>query len=532
MSLIKWLLASLGMIQVMLISNSFAQKSSEPLNARIQLNPPELQSQQMAQMTLLLEVSDEFKVFFDNLILAPPKNLDLKISKLRTTQALRTFDKFTKKDREILTGAAQVFATIELPEFDNDQDLKTSFLLTYQACTEKFCLFPKTIEVPATLKIRLEPNPSKIKLPQLKVLGFALPVTDNLILVLLITFFMGLLTSFTPCVFPMIPITMAVLNRESHVQSKWSAFLTANTYVLGVACMFSSLGLLAAASGRLFGSYINHPAVLVIICIVLLAMILSLLGFLEFKAPEKIQKYFASPHAGYGGVFLAGIGAGVIASPCVGPIIVSILTFVATTQDYRLGFLLLFVYALGFGQLFLFLGVSSSFLRRLPKSGAWLNTVKYLIAAFLSLTLFHYASLLFSPWLSNQETFFDEHAVVSNPNWEKFSVEKLSLAAKEKKLVVVDFFADWCAACVQLEKQSFSDPKVIDYSRNFVMLKYDATNPSKELTELQKKYGIVGLPTILFFAADGSLIEELTLTEFEPSEALLKRMEKALKKQP
>jgi thiol:disulfide interchange protein DsbD len=458
--------------------------------------------------------------------------LNFKISKLRSPDTKKKFDFFSKKEREVLIGAAQVLATIELPELQPNQEVKKSVFLTYQACTEKFCLFPKTIELPAGFMIRSDKSLPALKIPQLSVLGYDLPATDNIVLVILITFLMGLLTSFTPCVFPMIPITMAVLSRESHAKSRGGVFLAANIYVLGIACMFSSLGILAAASGKLFGSYINHPAILMVVCVVLMSMILSILGILEFKMPEKIQKIFSSPHAGYGGVFLTGIGAGVIASPCVGPIIVSILTFVATAQDYQLGFVLLFVYALGFGQLFLLLGLSSNLIHRLPKAGPWLKSVKYLLAAFLSVTLLHYASLLASPWLKQKDFFFDEHAIVANPAWEKFSVERLNQAIEQKKPVVVDFFADWCAACVQLEKQTFSDPKIIELSKKFIMLKYDATNPSAELTKLQKQYGIIGLPTLLFFSADGKLLKELTLTEFESPELMFRRMEKSLLQEP
>ncbi len=502
---------------------------AEPVSATLQFEPQVLTAQQIATAKVVLQIADGYKVYLDNLSLTSSPEFPISATKFQSADSKKLFDKFSNKDRDILIKQSVATATVELPDFKSQSDFESEFILTYQACTEKFCLFPKTLKLKTLIKISETPKPSsKLKLPPLNIFGFDIPVSDNILMILLVTFAMGLLTSFTPCVFPMIPITIAVLGRESGSKTRWQSFVASNVYVLGIATSFSSLGVLAASTGKLFGSYMNHPFVLGFVCLVLVLMILSMVGIINFQAPQRLQNYFASPHAGLGGVFVTGVGAGVIASPCVGPVIISILTFVATTQNTLLGFVLLFVYAIGFGQLFLFIGLSSNFASKLPKSGPWMKTVKYVIAAFLALTLLHYASLLKNQIFQKSSEFFDEHQVVDNPAWQKFTQESLTAAQTAGKPIIIDFFADWCGACIQLEKQTFSDKRVIELSKQFTMFKFDATNPSPQLDAFQKQYNILGLPTIVFYSKKGQWVSDMTLTEFVTADNMLERMNKLL----
>jgi thiol:disulfide interchange protein DsbD len=502
---------------------------SEPVSAQLRFEPQTVQPEQIVSAKVQLQIADGYKVYLDNLNLKSNPDFPIKISKFQSEDSKKLYDRFSNKERDILMNQALVTATVELANFKSKSSFSSDFFLTYQACTEKFCLFPKTIKLNVQFDVANDKSSeSKLKLPPMNIFGYDIPVSDNLLMIVLVTFIMGILTSFTPCVFPMIPITIAILGRESGSKTKLQSFIASNVYVLGIATSFSSLGILAASTGKLFGSYMNHPIVLSVVCAVLILMILSMIGVLNFQAPQKLQNYFSSPHAGFGGVFITGIGAGVIASPCVGPVIVSILTYVATTQNTMLGFLLLFVYAIGFGQLFLFIGLSSNFSKKLPKSGRWMTTVKYVIAGFLALTLLHYASLLKNQFFPKESPFFDEHQVVDNPEWQNFTEESLAKAISDGKPVIIDFFADWCGACIQLEKQTFSDKRVIELSKDFVMFRFDATNPSPQLDELQKRYKILGLPTVILYSKKGQWLTEMTLTEFVTADKMLERMNQIL----
>ena len=157
-----------------------------------------------------------------------------------------------------------------------------------------------------------------------------------------------------------------------------------------------------------------------------------------------------------------------------------------------------------------------------------MKTVKYVIAAFLALTLLHYASLLKNQIFQKSSEFFDEHQVVDNPAWQKFTQESLTAAQTAGKPIIIDFFADWCGACIQLEKQTFSDKRVIELSKQFTMFKFDATNPSPQLDAFQKQYNILGLPTIVFYSKKGQWVSDMTLTEFVTADNMLERMNKLL----
>jgi thiol:disulfide interchange protein DsbD len=174
-------------------------------------------------------------------------------------------------------------------------------------------------------------------------------------LAFLFVFAIGLLTSLTPCIYPMIPITIAVLGKEAHARSRWQNILVSICYVLGIGVTFSALGVFAASTGALFGSFMSSAWVLGFVCLVFFAMSLSMFGLFEIQAPQFLRDGILSHlHLhGYLGAFVSGLLAGVVASPCVGPVLVGVLTFVAQTQSLWLGFWLLFTYALGMGVLFL-----------------------------------------------------------------------------------------------------------------------------------------------------------------------------------
>jgi thiol:disulfide interchange protein DsbD len=317
--------------------------------------------------------------------------------------------------------------------------------------------------------------------------------------------------------------------------------------------------------------------VIIGLSLLFVAMSLSMLGLFELTVPHAVSQRLAnSPNSGgKRNAFVIGAIAGIVASPCVGPVLVSILAYVAKTQQLVLGFFLLFVFALGMGQIFIVLGTFSQLVRRLPRSGNWMNGTKYIFSFIMICMSIYYLSPILSPLYFNiivaiafqifalififksgipliralgglillfalvvlSGTLQKEpprfgtvmqnltQSIKEGPQWIPFSPEKLKEAQKSGHSGVIDFFADWCAACKELESYTFSKKSVLQaaQTKNVVWMKYDATIDN-ELTQIyQKMFEVRGLPTILLFDSSG-LRKDLTLTGFESAEKFIERL--------
>lgn len=189
-------------------------------------------------------------------------------------------------------------------------------------------------------------------------------------------FFGGVAASATPCVYPMIPITVAYVGGHSH-GSHSRAFLLSLCYVFGIAITYSALGAIAALTGQLFGRIATHPASLVVLAAVFVLMGLNMLDIYQLPLPERLQALRPSKESpGYGGAIIVGLVAGLAAGPCTAPVLAVILAYVARGQNVFMGMSLLFTFAMGLGLLFLVVGAFSGSLLALPKSGPWMVWVK------------------------------------------------------------------------------------------------------------------------------------------------------------
>src|SRR6266478_9234036 len=217
-------------------------------------------------------------------------------------------------------------------------------------------------------------------------LGLAAGVSVGTFAVL---FLGGVLTSLTPCVYPLIPITVGIFGGGQSQHRSRSVALSA-TYVAGIAATYSALGVFAALSGKAFGAVLSSPAVVVLLAVFLVALAASMFGAFEIALPSALQQKLSGVRAaGFAGAFGMGLVAGIIAAPCTGPVLAGVLTYVAAQRNAVLGFWMLFTYAIGMGLLFFVLGATSL---RLPRSGPWMETVKSvlgiaLVAAAVALVL-------------------------------------------------------------------------------------------------------------------------------------------------
>ncbi len=212
----------------------------------------------------------------------------------------------------------------------------------------------------------------------------------GLLAALLLVFLAGLMSSLTPCVYPLIPITISIFGAKE-ATSRLQGFSLSLVYVLGIVITYTILGVAAASFGTVFGGAMQNPWILISISLLFLVLGASSAGAFDFRLPGNLQTTLSQKGgAGYAGAFVMGLVAGVIAAPCVGPIVAGILLYVAQQQDVVLGGLLLMTFAFGMGMLFLVLGTFSSLLTKIPKSGGWMESVKVVFGAvFIAMALYY-----------------------------------------------------------------------------------------------------------------------------------------------
>lgn len=566
-----------------------AQETPDPLAARPFLSIYEWSPGQGGELKIEMELPPEYHAYEDKFALQIISPEGFKLTTPKISPLVEWYDKYSKRNRTGIKGKAELTTFLEAPSQFTQATSNLKLTLTYQACTPQFCLFPttKNIEVPIKLAGTIE-APAKSKLGIQSESDLLAYLDKSLLAALFFIFIAGILTSFTPCIFPMIPITLAVLGNHAEQRSRVQNFITSLFYVLGISSTYSILGVLAATSGSMFGASLGNPYVLAVICGLFLLMALGMYGLYELQVPAFIRNRLgnAKTSTNFGGAFLSGLLAGVVASPCVGPVLVAILTYVASTQDLLKGFLLLFFYAWGLGLIFIVLGLFSELTKKLPRSGPWMNFSKFILGSLMLSAFFYYLELLlpsrlfdaalgaglitlasiygaFIPTLgvsvlrrlqkglmqallmvgfaSLAIAVFDLRPLIRNSTiqkdslnqiqklqWQVYSEEALLQAAQENKPVIVDFWADWCVACHELEQNTFTDMRIRALANNFVLLKFDATKDSDLLKQLKKNYSIQGLPTLIFFNRQGEWLKDQTLTQFEKPDAFLKRMEKTL----
>ncbi len=514
-------------------------QAAEVITAQARLIPFEVETSQVAQIEIKIDLPKGFKAYEDKFKLEVVDYPSVKLSALKISPTHEVFDKFSKKNKMVVTENAIITSVFEIPVLQTSGEQTFKLKLHYQMCNENFCLFPADVMTDMHFKaINKNLDTDDSQNVSFFKLSFKQVFNKGLGWAFFFVFIFGFLTSFTPCIYPMIPITLAILGREAHARSKWQNFLVSFTYVTGIGITFSGLGVLAASSGLLFGSFMSSPWVLGVVSLVFLAMSLSMFGLYEIEAPQFLRDGVLSRLKlhGYAGALASGMLAGFVASPCVGPVLVGILTFVAQSKNIWLGFWLLFTYSLGMGLIFLILGLSSGLTKKLPKSGPWMSRVKLTFAIIMLLASVYYMKMIYdvvSKTTSTESTMAGQstlHAETKN-NWKKYSAQELTEAVKNHKPVLIDIRADWCAACLELEEKTFSTEDFTKLGEKFVLLKVDATQSTPEVDAIRDQYQLVGLPTLIFISPNGKWLQEMTVSEFIPFEKLEPIMQKALRSQ-
>lgn len=340
----------------------------------------------------------------------------------------------------------------------------------------------------------------------------------------------GLLLSFTPCVLPMIPILSGIIvgDRKAHhfATSRAHSFYLSLAYVLGMALSYTLAGIAAGLSGQLLSNALQSPWALGFMALIFIALAFSMFGFYELRLPHSIENKMINATnklkgGQFLGVFTMGVISALIVSPCVAAPLAGALIYISQTHDIVLGGVALFALSIGMGIPLLLIGASAGHV--LPKAGSWMTTVRNLFGV-LMLAM---AVYIVWPVLPKSLTQPISNQLGQNGNHLPFKRIKttadLESAIKNArgKTVMLDFYADWCISCKEMEKLTFSDPAVKSALIDTVLLQADVTaNDGADIAMLQR-FGLFGPPGIIFFNRSGQEIKPLKVIGYRNSTEFL-----------
>ena len=420
----------------------------------------------------------------------------------------------------------------------------TNILVQFQGCSKQgICYAPIQKRYSLTNK-QINKQIDKQK-PINETTTITQTLKDGNIFLILATFFgFGLLLSLTPCVFPMIPILSSIIvqhsNNQKGTMSASRGFVLSLVYVLSMSVAYTLAGVLAGLFGANIQAMLQNQYVIIGFVAIFVILAFSMFGYYEIALPSSWQTKISktsdakSKNGGFLSIAIMGFLSALIVGPCVAPPLAGALVYIGQTGDALLGGLALFVLSLGMGVPLLLIGIGAG--KYMPKPGGWMNSVSkffgvimlgvaiwmlsrivpFAVTIWLTVALFMGTAF----YLIRQKTKLSSLGAValmigsmvfmtqalkynSNTNlhykYIKTYAQLDQLVKNSNKPIMVDFWASWCVSCAELEKITFSNPKVQEKLKQYILVKVDVTNNTPEDKELMKRFNIFGPPVILFF---------------------------------
>ncbi len=385
-------------------------------------------------------------------------------------------------------------------------------------------------------------------------------------------FLFGLALNLTPCVYPVIPLTVGYFGGQSD-RKRGAAFAMALFYVIGIAVIFAVLGLISGLAGKQWGFLFQNPWFVIVITTIILAMAASMFGAFEITVPSSLMTSLGKTREGTVGALIMGLTVGVVIAPCAAGIIIGLVGLVAKLGIVAKGTLLFFVMGLGLGLPYLFLATFSGLLNKLPRSGMWMVWVRKLFGILL-IGVALYFFLPQAKHIADQQSFFfgllaifgglllgflDHapgytrgfkigrgifgvlmlvlgifwvnqaiHAKTSALNWVYYQNQALTDFTASNQPVFIDFYADWCAPCKEMDRTTFQDERVIELSQQVKLVKVDCTAPNEAVKNFMQQFEVTGMPTLVFIDKNGKERRELREIGYIDADKLLAKLKRLL----
>ncbi|MBI4196377.1 MAG: thioredoxin family protein [Deltaproteobacteria bacterium] len=510
-------LLSLAFLLMALPSFSF----QDPFQWEYKMAPQELTPGGTVAVSINFLIPEGYYLYRDKTGLTLLEGEGASLSHVTYSPSHKKTDPFFGKEMDVFEDVATIHADLQRSEKIPSENGKILLLLTYQGCSQSLCYRQMRHEISVPIKGTLGKSLEESPPVDSSAIGTGKRmIQKSFFWTLLAAFIGGILTDLTPCVLPIIPLTLAFIGvRRGQRRSR--NFLLSTVLILVMAISYALLGLIGTVLGKSLGFLFQGIPFLVALSLLYLFFAIVLMGWIPFHLPVSLQTRISRwGGEGFLGAVLAGMTVGILAAPCVGPVLGSLLLYVSQSGSLVAGFTLLFAFGLGMGSLFLVAAIFYHSLAGRSWGGSLTLWSKRLLALLMILLAGYYALTAHrqigknglresssSFWMTDPETAFLE-------------------AAKQDRPIFVDFFAEWCLPCLEMERRTFNQETFQEFLKtDFVPLKIDCTVETPTCKRMVERYQVFGWPTYLILDREGRVLQRFVGEVMGPKE-LTKRLQR------